>query len=64
MSLHNNPGGGPVGDGAPNPPANPANVMAQLVQAMATLANISTMSLANNLSKAKAIQKPSPFKGE
>ena len=31
---------------------------------MATLADVSTMSLANNLSKAKAIQKPSPFKGE
>jgi hypothetical protein len=31
---------------------------------MTTLADISTMSLANNLSKVKVIQKPSPFKGE
>jgi hypothetical protein len=31
---------------------------------MAQLANVSTMNLANNLSKAKAVQKPSPFKGE
>jgi hypothetical protein len=38
--------------------------MAQLAAAMAQLANVSTMNLANNLSKAKAVQKPSPFKGE
>jgi len=38
--------------------------MAQLTMAMANLANINAMQLANNLSKAKAIQKPSPFKGE
>jgi hypothetical protein len=38
--------------------------MADLAAAMATLANVSTMQLANNLSKAKAVQKPSPFLGE
>src|SRR5450756_2506483 len=38
--------------------------MAELAAAMATLANVSTMQLANNLSKAKAVQKPSPFLGE
>jgi hypothetical protein len=42
----------------------PADQMAGLTAAMVTLANISTMQLANNLSKAKSIQKPSPFKGE
>ena len=52
-------------DGAPPPePPNPADIMAQLVQAMTTLADVSTMSLANNLSKVKVVQKPSPFKGE
>jgi len=35
-----------------------------LAEAIANLANISAMGLANNLSKAKAVQKPSPFKGE
>jgi len=38
--------------------------MAQLAMAMANLANINAMQLASNLSKAKAVQKPSPFKGE
>jgi hypothetical protein len=38
--------------------------MADLAAAMATLAQVSTMQLANNLSKAKSVQKPSPFKGE
>jgi hypothetical protein len=38
--------------------------MADLATAMVTLANVSIMQLANNLSKAKAIQKPSPFKKE
>jgi Retrotransposon gag protein len=38
--------------------------MAELAAAMVTLANVSTMQLANNLSKVKAVQKPSPFKGE
>ena len=47
---------------APNLPA--ANAMTQLAQAMATLADVSTMQLATNLSKAKTVQKPSPFKGE
>jgi len=41
-----------------------ADLMAQLATAMAKLANVNTMQLASNLSKAKAIQKPSPFKGE
>lgn len=53
--------------GAPQPPplAQPAaDPMADLAAAMATLANVSTMQLANNLSKAKAVQKPSPFKGD
>ena len=40
------------------------DAITQLAQAMATLANVSTMQLATNLSKAKSIQKPSPFKGE
>lgn len=31
---------------------------------MTTLAQVSTMQLASNLSKAKAVQKPSAFKGE
>jgi len=35
-----------------------------LAEAIANLANISAMGLANNLSKAKVIQKPLPFKGE
>ena len=50
----------------PQPPlaAPEVDVIAQLAQAMTTLANVSTMQLANNLSKAKAVQKPSPFKGE
>ena len=47
---------------APNLPA--ADAMTQLAQAMATLADVSTMQLATNLSKAKTVQKPSPFKGE
>jgi Retrotransposon gag protein len=47
------------------PPAPPVvDPMAQLAAAMAQLADISTFSLANNLSKAKAVQKPTPFKGE
>ena len=61
------PGNNPSG-GAPfansTPPADPANLMAQLTQAMTILANISTMSLTNSLSKVKVIQKPSSFKGE
>jgi hypothetical protein len=44
--------------------ANSANIMAQLAQAMTTLADISTMSLTNSLSKVKVMQKLSPFKGE
>ena len=56
MDQQNNPGGG-----AALPQPDP---MAQLAEAMATLANASTMQLANNLGKAKAVQKPSPFKGE
>ena len=61
MDQQNNPGGGAT-NAAPQGP--PPDTMAQLVEAMATLANISTMQLASNLSKAKAVQKPSPFKGE
>lgn len=61
MDQHSNPGGGPA---AAAPPPAPADPMVQLAEAMATLANISTMQLASNLSKAKAVQKPSPFKGE
>ena len=56
MDPQNNPGGG-IAPSAPDP-------MAQLAEAMATLANVSTMQLANNLGKAKAVQKPFPFKGE
>jgi hypothetical protein len=61
MDQQNNPGGG-AADAAPQ--AGQPDAMAQLPEAMATLANISTMQLASNLSKAKAVQKPSPFKGE
>jgi hypothetical protein len=63
MNPQNNTGGASL----PDPPAEnqPAlDAMTQLAQAMATLANVSTMQLANNLSKAKAVQKPSPFKGD
>lgn len=60
MDQPGNPGGGPA---AAAPPAAPADPMTQLAEAMATLAHISTMQLASNLSKAKAVQKPSPFKG-
>ena len=61
-----NPGGGPVSDAPTNPGPNlpAANAITQLAQAMATLADVSTMQLATNLSKAKMVQKPSPFKGE
>jgi hypothetical protein len=62
MDQQNNPGGGALPPpAAPQPAADP---MAELTAAMATLANVSTMQLANNLSKAKAVQKPSPFKRE
>jgi hypothetical protein len=65
MDPQNDPGGGPP-PALPPPDQNQpaADRMADLATAMATLANVSTMQLANNLSKAKAIQKPSPFKGE
>jgi hypothetical protein len=62
MDPQHNPGGGPLPPPIQNQPA--ADPMADLAAAMATLANVSTMQLANNLLKAKAIQKPSPFKGE
>jgi Retrotransposon gag protein len=61
MDPQNNAESAPL----PDPPAEnqPAlDAMTQLMQAMATLANVSMMQLANNLSKAKAVQKPSPFK--
>ena len=45
-------------------PTDPADLMAQLTQAMTTLMDILTMSLANSLSKVKVMQKPFPFKGE
>jgi len=57
MDPQNNPEGGVA-------PPPPPDAMTQLAEAMATLANVSTMQLANNLGKAKAVQKPSPFKGE
>jgi hypothetical protein len=63
MDPQNNAGGAPL----PDPPSEnqPAlDAMTQLTQAMATLTNVPTMQLANNLSKAKAVQKPSPFKGD
>ena len=56
MDHLNNP------EGAPPPPE--ANILTQLAKAMATLAQVSTMQLASNLSKAKAVQKPFAFKGE
>ena len=60
MNQQENPGGGLIPD-----PLDPTpDTMTQLAQAIATLANVSTMQLATNLSKAKAIQKPSPFKGK
>jgi hypothetical protein len=66
MDPQNNPGGGPV-PGVPLQvliPPSIADTMAELAAAMATLANVSIMQLANSLSKAKSVQKPSPFKGE
>jgi hypothetical protein len=62
MDPNDNPGGGPAADDPAAPLAPDA--MTTLAEAMANLAHISAMSLANNLSKAKAVQKPSPFKGE
>ena len=62
MDPGNNPGGGPAVDAPPNP--STADAMTRLAEAMATLANVSTMQLANSLSKAKAVQKPAAFKGE
>src|SRR6267154_1418225 len=62
MDPQNNPGGGPP---PPLPPAQPAaDPMAELATVMVTLTNVSTMQLANNLSKAKSVQKPLLFKGE
>ena len=51
----------PAGGG---PPANPADALTQLAEAMAVLANVSSLNLANNLLKAKVVQKPSSYKGE
>ena len=48
----------------PLPVPSVEDPMAQLAAIMAQLANVSAMSLANSLSKAKAVQKLSPFKGE
>jgi len=62
MDPGDNPGGGPGQALPPQPQAVDHTVM--LAKAIANLANISAMGLANNLSKAKAVQKPSPFKGE
>ena len=62
MDQGNNPGGGPAPAAPEDPP--PPDAMTTLANAMANLAHISAMALANNLSKAKAVQKPSPFKGE
>ena len=62
MDPGNNPGGGPAVDAPPNP--STADAITRLAEAMATLANVSTMQLANSLSKAKAVQKPAAFKGE
>jgi hypothetical protein len=39
-------------------------LMARLATAMTTLANVSTMQLASNLSTAKTIMRPSPFLGK
>ena len=39
-----------------------AVILVELVQAMTTLADVSTKSLVNSLSKAKIVQKPSSFK--
>jgi hypothetical protein len=60
MDQENNPGG------AAQPSVDPAapDTMNQIAQAMATLVTVLTMQLANNLSKEKAVQKPSLFKGE
>ena len=59
----NNPSGGaPLANSAH--PADPTDLMAQLTQAITTLTDVLTMSLANSLSKVKVMQKPSSFKGE
>jgi biopolymer transport protein ExbB/TolQ len=39
-------------------------LMARLATAMTTLANVSTMQLASNLSTTKTIMRPSPFLGK
>jgi len=62
MDQVNNPGEGPAQAIPPQPQAADPTVM--LAKAIANLANISAMGLANNLLKAKVVQKPSPFKGE
>jgi hypothetical protein len=59
----NNPGGGPIHDPAAFQ-AIMAGYIAQMGQNTNTLADVATMILANSLSKAKAVQKPTPFKGE
>ena len=63
MDQLGNPGGGPI-PGTLLQPAPAPDPMANLAMAMATLANVSTMQLANNLFKVKSVQKPSSFKGE
>jgi hypothetical protein len=66
MDPQNNPRGGPIPGTPLQVPIPPpvADTMAKLAMAMATLANVLTMQLANSLSKAKSVQKPSPLKGE
>ena len=54
----------PVPAPAPAPaPAQP-DIMAQLAEAMAQLANVSAMQLTNSMSNSKAVNKPTPFSGE
>ena len=56
MDQQNIPQGNPIQGAIPQlPPVQPADPMADLAAAMATLANVSTMQLANNLSKAKSV---------
>jgi len=63
MDQHANPGGGPLPDTLQNNTTQlTTDLMADLAAAMATLAHISTMQLATNLSKAKVVQKLSPSK--
>jgi hypothetical protein len=49
---------------APFAPFAPSNLMAQLMQAITVLVDVSRLSLANNLSRTKVNNRSAPFRGE